>query len=336
MNRTRIFIVAVISAAVVLVVGILAWRTITGNAAGRGLAACPPTSRSTFTSSLPFLWNRGCGLRLMNSMRQVGDVDGTTFEVEIIPMDGLVALGMWERNDFDALPTDVTPRRPAPRKVRRPLRAFPTAWIADGRFLVDIANASIQEQLGSGPVPGRRAISREAAGEDTSGLGTVSQPGRSICLKISARSRGPQFTKQPLLQPVGRNWAAIPRGANSSWRSVHPARVWAARPPSSQRQENSLKETRCSSMRLYDPQFGTWLTELLGGSATRFQRRRPSSTAESVALFGYTAGDGGQFLESDLLQYMEGIQNPLAGAYSTSLPKGDYLVRLSIRNLGRP
>lgn len=36
-------------------------------------------------------------------------VDGVPIEVEIIAMDGLTALGTWDRNDFGALPADVRP-----------------------------------------------------------------------------------------------------------------------------------------------------------------------------------------------------------------------------------
>ncbi|MEZ4613963.1 MAG: hypothetical protein R2867_00410 [Caldilineaceae bacterium] len=40
------------------------------------------------------------------------------------------------------------------------------------------------------------------------------------------------------------------------------------------------------------------VTDISGGSAY---------TAEDFALFGYSVGDGGQLLESDLLQNMQGI-----------------------------
>ena len=58
---------------------------------------------------------------------------------------------------------------------------------------------------------------------------------------------------------------------------------------------------------LSDPGFRSWLTEVMVAATGLGSGDR--SGAESVALFGYTAGDGGQFLESELLQNMEGIQN---------------------------
>ena len=54
-----------------------------------------------------------------------------------------------------------------------------------------------------------------------------------------------------------------------------------------------------------NPEFQTWLAELMG-AATDLSGGS-AYTAEDFALFGYTAGDGGQFLESDLLQNLQGI-----------------------------
>jgi hypothetical protein len=54
-----------------------------------------------------------------------------------------------------------------------------------------------------------------------------------------------------------------------------------------------------------DPEFQAWLGELMG-SVTDFSSAS-AYTAEDFALFGYSVGDGGQLLESDLLQNMQGI-----------------------------
>ena len=53
-------------------------------------------------------------------------------------------------------------------------------------------------------------------------------------------------------------------------------------------------------------------TDLGGGSAY---------TAEDFALFGYSAGDGGQLLEADLLKNMEGIQTRWGEALEIFYPK---------------
>lgn len=54
-----------------------------------------------------------------------------------------------------------------------------------------------------------------------------------------------------------------------------------------------------------NPEFQAWLNELMG-AVTDFSSAS-AYTAEDFALFGYSVGDGGQLLESDLLQNMQGI-----------------------------
>jgi len=65
------------------------------------------------------------------------------------------------------------------------------------------------------------------------------------------------------------------------------------------------ERTDISVADLTDSGFQTWLGELMG-SVTDFSSAS-AYTAEDFALFGYSVGDGGQLLESDLLQNMQGI-----------------------------
>ena len=74
----------------------------------------------------------------------------TSIEVEILPMDGLTALGKWERNDFNALSADVRLDELYERE-RATLDRFPAAWIPDSRYLVDMVNAANRVNLGRGP-----------------------------------------------------------------------------------------------------------------------------------------------------------------------------------------
>ena len=55
------------------------------------------------------------------------EIEGQQVIVEIVPMDGLVALGKWERGEMDPLPT---------------------VWIPDSRYLVELVNATFKEQRG--------------------------------------------------------------------------------------------------------------------------------------------------------------------------------------------
>lgn len=75
-----------------------------------------------------------------------------------------------------------------------------------------------------------------------------------------------------------------------------------------------------------DPKFQAWLTELMG-AVTDFSNSS-AYTAEDFALFGYSVGDGGQLLESDLLQNMQGImtrwEDPLRIYYPTYVTWFDF------------
>ncbi len=68
-----------------------------------------------------------------------------------------------------------------------------------------------------------------------------------------------------------------------------------------------------------DPTFQKWLSELMGsvtdvGGGSAY-------TAEDFALFGYSVGDGGQLLESDLLINMAGIQTRWSDPLVIRYPK---------------
>ena len=68
-----------------------------------------------------------------------------------------------------------------------------------------------------------------------------------------------------------------------------------------------------------DPKFQAWLKELMG-SLTDVSGAS-AYTAEDFALFGYSAGDGGQLLESDLLNNMEGIRTRWSDPLVIRYPK---------------
>jgi hypothetical protein len=73
-----------------------------------------------------------------------------------------------------------------------------------------------------------------------------------------------------------------------------------------------------------NPDFQQWLGELMG-AVTDYSS---AYSVEDLALFGYSMGDGGQLLESDLLVNMEGIQtrwvDPLVIEYPQYLTWFDF------------
>jgi ABC-type Fe3+ transport system substrate-binding protein len=68
-----------------------------------------------------------------------------------------------------------------------------------------------------------------------------------------------------------------------------------------------------------NPDFQKWLKELMG-AVTDFSSLG-SYSVENLALFGYSMGDGGQLLESDLLTNMQGIQTRWADPLQIVYPK---------------
>jgi hypothetical protein len=68
-----------------------------------------------------------------------------------------------------------------------------------------------------------------------------------------------------------------------------------------------------------NPQFQKWLGELMG-SVTSLSGGS-AYTVEDFSLFGYSEGDGGQLLESDLLTNMQGIKTRWADPLVIRYPK---------------
>ncbi len=303
MIRTRIFIVTVLSAAALFLVGTLAWRTIGGDGVSPGFAASrPEVNRIHVVTALPVeQWVRAAADEFSAGGH---GTEGANIEVEVIPMDGLVALGNWERNSFAALGTDVLPDELS-RDELDALQFFPSVWIADGRYLVDIANASFREQLGQD-----RFLS--------DGQYRVRSLAKTLLVWGLFRSRG-----VPLLENLGPiSWSTVHKAAAAptGWKELGGDPAWGnfklAVSVSGSSASGSAAvmaaagefhgKTEVTVEDLSDPRFGIWLTELME-AATEFSGGGTSS-AERVAIFGYTAGDGGQFLESELLQNMAGIQ----------------------------
>jgi hypothetical protein len=74
-----------------------------------------------------------------------------------------------------------------------------------------------------------------------------------------------------------------------------------------------------------NPDFQSWLYELMSSMT---DLSAGAYTVEDLALFGYSIGDGGQLLESDLLVHMEGIltrwEDPLLIIYPKYLTWFDF------------
>jgi hypothetical protein len=222
-------------------------------------------------------------------------LEGRPIHVTIIPMDGLSALARYDSASFDTLPT---------------------AWIPDSRYLVELANS----------------VQKDKQGRDVF-LTDGEYRARPVALSIFAwgiyQSRAGVLEKK--LGEV--NWktlhdAAIAKGG---WPELGGDRQWGYFKlvvPNPRKNVGGLAAMVAAAGEYYDkpditvadvtdPQFQEWLKELM--SSVTDISGASAYTAEDFALLGYSVGDGGQLLESDLLANMGGIQtrwgDPLAVRY---------------------
>jgi hypothetical protein len=243
-------------------------------------------------------------------------VQNATVTVEIVTMDGLIALSKWDKDAFGTLPADADPLN-LTAEQKKSLESFPTAWIADSRYLVDLANVPYKARLGrdvfltDGEYRARPlAISPMVWGIYKSRLDALMSKFTAINWKTihdASMAKG--------------GWSDL--GGDPSWGFFKPVI------PNPQKNIGGLEamvsaageffhNTRIDTASIGDKTFQAWMLELMkavtGVGASSY-------TAEDFALFGYSQGDGGLLLESDLLQNMEGIQSRWADSMQVIYPE---------------
>lgn len=312
MNRTRLTFFAIVTLAVIIVATSLIWR-----AASRTtpLAATPrgPIQVRVLTALPVEPWITAAARQFNEEGHQL---DGQPIQVEIIAMDGLTALGKWDRDEFGALggldPNALT------EEDRQRLAQFPTAWIPDSRYLVELANVSYKERLG-----------RDVF------LTDGEYRARPVAVSLFAwgiyESRA-----EVLLQRFGEiNWQTIHDAATAKggWPELGGPPEWGYFKlvvPNPRKNVGGLAamvaaageyygKTNISVADVTQPEFQRWLAELMG--AVTDVSGASAYTAEDFALFGYSVGDGGQLLESDLLAHMAGIQTRWADSLRVYYPR---------------
>ena len=304
MDNTRWIFVVIILVAIVIVGASLVWRALSPDSASpaEGLTVeHPDTVTVRVLTALPVEpWVRS-GADAFNAGNPT--VDDVPVRVEIVAMDGLTALGRWDRNDFGALPPDALPENLTEEELAA-LDDFPTAWIPDSRYLVELANASYKERLGRDVflTDGEYRARPVAVSLFTWGI-----------YESRARVLENQFGD---ITWSSIHDAAIARGG---WPELGGDAGWGYFKlvvPNPHKNVGGLAAMIAAAGEYYErtdigvdditnPEFQAWLSELMG-SATDFSSAS-AYTAEDFALFGYSVGDGGQLLESDLLQNMQGI-----------------------------
>jgi hypothetical protein len=290
MNRTRWVFVIVVLLAVAIVGASVAVR----NAGGvRPLIEQPQT----------LLVRIVCALPVEPFVRQSADkfnaenhkLEGRAIKVTVEPMDGLTAMGRYEREQM-------TP--------------IPTVWIPDSRYLVELVNATYKEKLG-------RDIFL-TGGEY-----------RARPIAISLFTWGIYSSRAQVLRSKygDIDWKVIHDAAiaKGGWPELGGPADWGYFKlvvPNPRKNVGGLAAMIAAAGEYYNknsitaaditnPSFQQWLKELM--SAVTDFSSLGSYSVENLALFGYSMGDGGQLLESDLLVNMAGIQtrwqDPLVMVY---------------------
>lgn len=309
MNRTRWIFVGIIVVTLVIVGVSLALRAANQGASGNTSGGDEPvitidrpdSITVNVVTSLPVEpWVRSAA-QAYNASHPT--LEGIPVQVEVVAMDGLTALGRWDRNEFGALDAgaqmeDLTDAQ------RAALADFPTVWIPESRYLVELANVSYKERLGRDVFLTDGEYRARPIATSLFTWGIYESRARVLQAKYGeiswdtihdaavARGGWPELGGDPAW---GYFKLVVPN-PNKNVAGLH-AMIAAA--------GEYFGRTDISVSDVTNPQFQRWLGELMG-SVTDFSSAS-AYTAEDFALFGYSVGDGGQLLEADLLQNMQGI-----------------------------
>lgn len=231
-----------------------------------------------------------------NQERQILEDTGQTIHVTIIPMDGLAAKTKFERDEMDPIPT---------------------AWIPDSRYLTELVNATFKERLGrdvfltDGEYRGRPvAITLLAWGIYDS---------RAQALEETFGEIDWQVIHDAAMNADG--WDAL--GGEEEWGFFklaisNPRKNVSGLGAMVAAAGEFYDQTSISTDEVNSNDFQDWLAEIMGSMS---DLSGGTYTVQDLALFGYTTGDAGQLLESDLLLNMEGIQTRWADPLRIVYPK---------------
>jgi ABC-type glycerol-3-phosphate transport system substrate-binding protein len=322
MNRTRwVFVLIVGAALAVVAAGVLVPLLREDNGDGDAGASGETIEVRVLTALPVEPWVRAAADQF-NAEEHT--IEGHPIRVTVVPMDGLSALSKWDREEFpllgdrdrDSLTEDELQR----------LADFPTVWIPDSRYLVELVNAAYKEKLGrdvfltDGEYRARPVAtsllawgifeSRTKVLEDA--FGEISW--QAIHDAASAEGGWPQIAEQAGLEdpdslnPWGFFKLAIPHPRKNAG-GMH-AIIAAA--------GEYYDSPRIDVADLTNDDFLKWLEEALL-SVTDFSAA--SQPGENLALFGYTTGDVAQLLEADILVNMAGIQTRAPESFLIRYPR---------------
>lgn len=284
MNRTRVIFFVIIGLAVLIVAGGVIWSQLSnGNDPGIIEPEAEEGDLEVYVvSALPVAeWVQEAA-RQFNAESHT--LDGRGIQVTVAPMDGYTARGRYERDEMDPLPT---------------------AWVPDSRYLVELVNASFVERLGrdvfltDGEYRTRPlAISLLAWGIYDS---------RAQVLEEQFGEISWETIHDAAMAPGG--WAEL--GGQGDWGYFklaisNPRKNISGLAAMVAAAGEYYDKTNITVEDVTNPEFQEWLREIMSSMS---DLSGGTYTVADLALFGYTTGDAGQLLESDLLVNMQGIQS---------------------------
>lgn len=294
MNRTRIIFFVIVGLAIVIVAGGLIWSQL----ANRQEPLVPETSDEPLevqiVSALPVAdWVQEAARQFNAEGRTL---EGRPIQVTVTPMDGLTAKGRYEREEMDP---------------------FPTAWIPDNRYLVELVNAAYKERLGRDVflTDGEYRARPLAISLLTWGI----YDSRAAVLEEQYGEISWQAIHDAAIAPAG--WGEL--GGQNDWGYFklaisNPRKNISGLAAMVAAAGEYFDKTNITVEDVTDPGFQAWLGEIMSSMS---DLSGGTYTVADLALFGYTTGDAGQLLESDLLVNMQGIQSRWADPLRLAYPE---------------
>jgi ABC-type sulfate transport system substrate-binding protein len=291
MNKTRIVFFAVVLIALAIVGISIAVQQMSGSIPN---PTAQPVSVRVVTALPIEPWVQDAATKF-NAEKHTQD--GRTIVVTVTPMDSVTALGKWDRGEFNPVPT---------------------VWIPDSRYLVELVNATYSQKLGRD-------------------IFLTDGEYRARPLATSLFSWGIYNSRYQVLEKKfgDIDWKAIHDAAiaKGGWPDLGGPPAWGYFKlvvPNPHKNAAGLLAMVAAAGEYYDkttittedvtnPKFQQWMKELMG-AVTDFSSLSAYSV-EDLALFGYSVGDGGQLLESDLLVNMGGIQTRWSDPLKIVYPK---------------
>ena len=287
MSRTRtIFAVIIGLSLIAVLVGVTYFLMLRAGPSGNPLVSTPTSNEPVKVAIVAALSVEPWASKAAKQFSaESHTLDGRPIQVSVVGMDGLAAMGRYEREEMNP---------------------FPTAWIPDSRYLVELVNATFKTKLG-----------RDVFLTD----GEY----RARPIAISLFAWGIYRTRADVLEKTygNINWRTIHDAAIApgGWREIGGQGEWGYFKlivPHPRKNIGGLAALVSAAGEYYDrpdigvdditkPEFQKWLKELMGSVSD--YSSLGAYPGENLALFGYSAGDGGQLLESDLLINMAGSLN---------------------------